>query len=395
MPRRADHRLQQRARAGGACIACMAALVAALHPADAAAEITDLQVQFWLGGEASLQRLDHGLSDRQTFFRGPIGGSLGEGSLLADLDRAVSGTDSFAVRLPRVCVDDEFYPYCEPALSIQGTGTWQASARAGFGSLGVAASAVITGSSTGIDPYGGQVLSQVSAGATARASYTDTLEFSSGVLPLGSPAMFVVHSVVHASLVNAATTEPRWGLLSSLSVTYEPSVFRPATGQAFALAPLTRFAVGSGEQLYGVLETYQVQVGDAVTLKVTMEGSARGVLAEDGPVWPDTNPVSFSDSASLSAMQSLTTSITVATPGVSLATASGHAYALVPVPEPGTWGLMASGVLLLLASRRRRALLARVGSCSTPTAAAHQRPQHTNGRNTPTGAAPITFRRLP
>jgi|JI102314A1RNA_FD_contig_41_1011971_length_1567_multi_2_in_0_out_0_2 hypothetical protein len=374
MLQRPEVSFQRLARAGRAWFACIAALSAAMHSADVAAEITDLQVEFWLGGEASLQRPEFGLTDRQTFFRGPIGGSLLNGSLLPDVERSVSGTDSFAVRLPRVCIDDEFYPYCEPALSIQGTGTWQASARAGFGSLGVAASASINGSSTGIDPFGGQVLSYVGAGATARASYTDTLDFSSAVLPVGSPATFVVHSIVHATLVNAASVEPRFGVLSSLSVTYEPSVFRPATGQQFALAPLVSFTTFGGEQVYGVLESYQVQVGDTVTLKVTMAGSASGVLAEDGPAWPDTNPVPFSDGASLSAMQSLTTGISVTTPGVSLVAASGHAYMLAPVPEPGSWGLMAIGVVVLLARRRLHARCtpraSNGGATSTPSFAA-------------------------
>ena len=67
MLQRPEVSFQRLARAGRAWFACIAALSAAMHSADVAAEITDLQVEFWLGGEASLQRPEFGLTDRQTF----------------------------------------------------------------------------------------------------------------------------------------------------------------------------------------------------------------------------------------------------------------------------------------------------------------------------------------
>ena len=330
-----------------------AALGLGFTSAGASAQGTELEMQFPTAGYASLQRLELGDSDSRQFAPSFSGGRLSDGSLWPDVPRSVGASAGFSVGLPRVCrEDDAGYTNCWPALSIQGTGQWQASARAGFGSLGVAAAASVGGSSTGIDPFSGWPAT-LGVGATAVASYTESLRFDSTVLPLGSVVSFSVYSLVHAVLVKPATTVLQMGMLSSLSVTYAPTVLRPATGQTFDLAPHVWFSTGGGEQWHGVLASYEVQTGDIVSLKVTMDGRAGGSLVEPGPVWPDTSPVAFSDGASVSAMYSLATGITVTTPGVSLVTASGHDYTLTPVPEPGTWALTLAGVAGLLARRRR------------------------------------------
>lgn len=325
-----------------------AALGLGLAVGGAAAQGTELQVQFPMSGFATLQRLDIGDVDQTQF--GPVfsAGRLSNGTLLPDVALTVSGSRNYAVHLPAGCTAD----FCYPAESIQGNGAWQASARAGFGSLGVAASATVGGRTTvGLHYFGPGV---VGLGASAVASYTDSLSFESAARPAGSPVSFSVYSVVHASLVNAATVELQMGLLSSLSVTYAPTVLRPATGQQFELSPHVWHTTGGGEQWQGVLASYEVQQGDIVSLRVTMDGRADGVLEEDGPVWPDHGAVAFADAASVSAMYSLATGITVTTPGVTLGTASGHDYVLSAVPEPATLVSMLSGLLAVGAFVARR-----------------------------------------
>lgn len=305
-----------------ATVLCVGAL--AWGSAPAAAAIIDLGISLTaLGQVGHVDPID---DDVDWSFSAQFGAfqelrSLSGGSLDAGNAYHAAPAGSFDRVLPAPCSDPRICSRATWDLS----GASALSARADFGRLGVAARAtysVASDGGNGFNNYGG----------TAVASYTERITLSSQILAIGAPASFSVLSLVHGSVSNM------FG--AGLGVGYRGTVWRASTGATLVLPSFNWGFDGSGAALQQAFREFDAQVGDEVTLTVMLGGSAT---------------LFYAGTESVMAMNSLTTGITVTTPGVSLNTASGHLYTLAPVPEPGTWALTLAGVATLLACRRRAA----------------------------------------
>jgi len=240
----------------------------------------------------------------------------------------------------------------------------QAEGRAGFGSLGVAASMTQSGSGFqfAMSPSGYQSgPGSGSSAAESRASAVDSFTVLSASRPIGTAVVVDFGVSVHGSVSSAAVSDGGGPFaIGNLAVIRQVQVFRP--GSADPVWSQTRdFWWQAGEQETGAQTDVDqrlpwllpLQVGDAVSLRLTLLASvtSQGGIPPGGDV---AGGGLFDASARVDAMNSAHASLMADAPDIQLLTASGHDYAASPVPEPGVLHLLVAGFTGLLVWIRRR-----------------------------------------
>lgn len=189
------------------------------------------------------------------------------------------------------------------------------------------------------------------AGATVQARFYDTIAVTGAGLAVGTPVSYTV---------NFSIT----GTLSSPS--FEMGGFLSADGLAeVRLRDMTNYAEvnKSWDAKKDAPGVYQLTLNTFVGRNISISGMLyAGASVSDYAATGRYAEADFAHSAGYELIPSVA--------GLNTTGASGHNFLAAPVPEPGTWGLMAGGLLVLVARRQSRACLRRPSSKSASSSAA-------------------------
>lgn len=191
-----------------------------------------------------------------------------------------------------------------------------------------------------IGPFSDAAGSYVNVGAVLDIEFIDAITFTSDILPIGTPVEATFTATLHdgISMASSAGT-PSLGAHAQLNLSGNLCCTTIIDDGG---APLP-----ANDPARTVTQVIHSRVGDPFSVFVELYAWA-GVDAG----YVSTAPVH--GIAEVNASNSAALSLTIQTPGVSFRSDSGFTYvpATPPIPEPGTWAMMAVGVLALLAPRR-------------------------------------------
>lgn len=226
-------------------------------------------------------------------------------------------------------------------------------ARADYGSLGIYASVVSTGSATGA---GGV------AETTAWATFNDTLTVTSSLLPFGSPVTlrydFSLNRSVNISesYQTAPTGHASGYLYTGLTMSRNGTEGVNQNWCAGDCSNLNLPALGAVQIASAGIDTFsgqmQLQVGDVVSVFSSLSTFSRAILS--GITFA--TPTFGTYSTEVRSFDSAHPYFRIEGQDAFLVAASGHDYTM-PVPEPGTYALLLAGLAMIGQTVRRRAAL--------------------------------------
>lgn len=230
----------------------------------------------------------------------------------------------------------------------------QLNGRAAFGNLGVAVAMAQSGSGFwyASSPSGSASgMGGGSSTAESRASAADSFTVLSASRPLGAGVVVDFSIDVAGTVLSAAVADdgsPQ--AIGSLGVLRQVQVFRPGSVLPVFTEARDHWWQAGYEELGSRADVRErlswllpLQVGDQVALHISLVAS----VTNDGGVPPGGDPAFaglFDASAQVDAMNSAHISLAPDAPDVQLVSASGSAYGVAPVPEPGSWAMMIAGL---------------------------------------------------
>jgi hypothetical protein len=261
---------------------------------------------------------------------GPLGGISGD-------------VPSWDITTPHYTYSFDYQPFpAVPAETFAADTQLIASLSPGHLHAYATSGATLTNPQTGLSPG-----AFVRGFSTLSVTAYDNVHFNSSTLPSGADVSFQLTGVLHSIIAADQTGNCALG---AAAYAYAEMNLQAGSFQ-FAPGTFKHTSCGEGSDLMTATQTFHATVG----------GPAFGIVTAFSMAAEAELQVGFTTSLSTSVRQTVDASntasivINVLTPGVALQSDSGYPYTPLPVPEPGSYWLMAWGLAALAGRLRCRA----------------------------------------